>query len=237
MSFIVQNGVNLGKPFIAVTINYRLTAFGFLGGKEVMGSGQTNVGLRDQRLAMHWIQENIEAFGGDASKVTIWGESAGAASVGFHLTAYNGRDDKLFRGGVMESGNPVAYARLKYVDTYEPLYNNITTALGCANSTDTLECLRGVPFAALNAVLNTTRFATAWSPYVDGDFLQKQTSIQVAAGDFVKVPIIDGANSDEGMYHLPFDFVLFIRSIAPGYPLLVKSFSSLISRSQVRSQG
>ena len=44
--------------------------------------------------------------------MTIWGESAGAASVGFHLTAYNGRDDKLFRGAIMESGNPVAYGAL-----------------------------------------------------------------------------------------------------------------------------
>jgi len=203
MSFIVQNGVDLGKPFIAVSINYRLSFWGFGASKEILGSGETNLGLRDQRLAMHWIKENIGAFGGDASKVTIWGESAGAASVGFHLTAYNGRDDKLFYGAVMESGNPIAYRRLRYVDTYEPLYNNITTAVGCANSSNTLECLRGVPYAALNAALNTTLLATVWSPYVDGDIIQKQTSIQVAAGDFVKVPIIDGANSDEGIFPFP----------------------------------
>jgi len=81
---------------LAVSINYRLSAWGFLASKEVSGSGQTNLGLRDQRLALHWVQENIAAFGGDPEKVTIWGESAGAASVGLQLMAYNGRDDKLF---------------------------------------------------------------------------------------------------------------------------------------------
>ena len=74
LSFIVQNSVEIGKPIIGVSIAYRLSAWGFLQSKEVAGSGNTNMGLRDQRLALHWLQENIGAFGGDASKVTIWGE-------------------------------------------------------------------------------------------------------------------------------------------------------------------
>jgi len=49
---------------IAVSINYRLSAWGFLASKEVIGSGNTNLGLRDQRLALNWVQENIAAFGG-----------------------------------------------------------------------------------------------------------------------------------------------------------------------------
>jgi len=64
LSFIVQQSIEIGKPMIAVSINYRVSAWGFLLGKEVLESGQTNLGLRDQRLAMHWIQENIAAFGG-----------------------------------------------------------------------------------------------------------------------------------------------------------------------------
>ena len=66
LSFIVQNSVSIGTPMIGVSIGYRLSAWGFLASSEVAGSGNTNMGLRDQRLALHWIQENIAAFGGGA---------------------------------------------------------------------------------------------------------------------------------------------------------------------------
>lgn len=72
LSFIVQNSVEMGNPIIGVSIAYRLHAWGFLASQEVVGAGQTNLGLRDQRLALHHLQENIAAFGGDPTKVTIW---------------------------------------------------------------------------------------------------------------------------------------------------------------------
>lgn len=90
LSFIIQNSVDMGKPIMGISIQYRLSGWGFLGGKEALDGDATNLGFRDQRLALHWIQENIDAFGGDPTKVTIWGESAGAQSVGAHFLAYNG---------------------------------------------------------------------------------------------------------------------------------------------------
>jgi len=53
-------------------MNYRVGVWGFLQSQEVYDSGNTNLGLRDQRLALHWVQENIAAFGGDAAKVTVY---------------------------------------------------------------------------------------------------------------------------------------------------------------------
>jgi carboxylesterase type B len=73
--------VKIGKPIMAVSIAYRLSGWGFLASKEVSESGNTNLGPRDQRLALHWVKENIAAFGGDMERVTIWGESAGKYGV------------------------------------------------------------------------------------------------------------------------------------------------------------
>ncbi|GME58085.1 Carboxylesterase [Neofusicoccum parvum] len=193
MSFIIQNGVEIGKPFIGVSLNYRLSAWGFLMGEEVQDSGNTNIGLRDQRLALEWVQENIAAFGGDPSKVTIFGESAGAMSVGFHLVAYGGRDDRLFRGAIMQSGAPVYYTRLNDSSQFEPKYQSFLSATGCAD----LSCLRALPYADLNKAINQTQFIN-WGPAIDRDLIQGLTSTQLLAGKFIKVPVISGANSDEG---------------------------------------
>lgn len=91
LSFIVENSVELGTPMIGVSLNYRLSAFGFLCGSEALEAGITNNGFRDQRLALHWVIENIASFGGDPKKVTIWGESSGAESVSAHVLAHNGK--------------------------------------------------------------------------------------------------------------------------------------------------
>ncbi|EED83923.1 hypothetical carboxylesterase, partial [Postia placenta Mad-698-R] len=97
-----------GEPVVFVSANYRLNAFGFLAGEEVQQAGLGNVGLRDQRFAMQWIQSNINAFGGDGSKLIIWGESAGAMSVGLHMVWNDGNTNGLFRGGFMVRPTPVA---------------------------------------------------------------------------------------------------------------------------------
>lgn len=89
-----------------VSINYRLGVWGFLNSPQILAEGNTNAGLLDQRLAFRWIKENIAAFGGDPNKITLWGESAGAQSIAYHLLSYDGRDDKLFHGAILESGGP-----------------------------------------------------------------------------------------------------------------------------------
>ncbi|CBY00057.1 hypothetical protein IAQ61_002739 [Plenodomus lingam] len=207
-SFAVENSVRIGKPIMIVSINYRLSAWGFLSGsQEVIDDGALNLGLKDQRLALQWVQENIEAFGGDPEQVTIWGESAGAAAVGFHLTAYGGRDDKLFRGAIMQSGNPINYGALREPLGLANMYNELVRRTNCGvNSTGSLECLRQLPAEQLNAAINITNLplnVTGFNPVLDYDFIQKRTSIQLEAGEFVHVPIVSGANSDEGTAFSP----------------------------------
>lgn len=225
LTFIVEQSVKIGKPIIAASIAYRLGPWGFLNSQEVSASGNTNIGLRDQRLALHWINENIASFGGDKNKVVIWGESAGAGSVGWHLTAYNGRDDGLFRAGIMESGNPVAYSSYKTNIQYQPRFNDLLNRTSCTEALDRLDCLRKVPVEEIQNIFNTTSLSSGWSPIVDGDFIQKWGSIQLEAGDFVKVPILDGANSDEGNSFAPrpvaneADFASFLSDTSLANPL------------------
>jgi carboxylesterase type B len=104
MSFFVENSVEQGTPIIFASFNYRLSVFGFLNGREAENAGVTNIGFRDQRLALRWLNENIAAFGGDKDAVTIFGESAGAESVTAQVFAYNGQHDGLFRSAAAQSG-------------------------------------------------------------------------------------------------------------------------------------
>ncbi|PWY92122.1 carboxyesterase [Aspergillus heteromorphus CBS 117.55] len=199
MSAIVANSYKIGKPFIAVSLNYRLSAWGFLSSSQVWGTGNTNLGIRDQRLALQWIKENIGAFGGDPDKITIWGESAGAMSVGYHLAAYGGRDDGLFRAAIMESGGTIPASPGNYTG-YQTLYDDLAAKVNCSGVADSLQCLREVPFQELNAVLNGTDGESDYNfgPIVDGDLIRDWGSLQLDKQKFVKVPIISGTNTDEG---------------------------------------
>jgi len=95
----IYNGSRFARDgVVCVTINYRLGVDGFL----YLGDGNANLGLLDQIAALEWVQENIRAFGGDPGNVTIFGESAGAMSVGTLLTMP--RAAGLFRRAIAESG-------------------------------------------------------------------------------------------------------------------------------------
>ena len=199
LSFIVKQSVEMEKPMIGVSFNYRLAEWGFLYSQELVAAGATNLGLRDQRLALHWVQENIAAFGGDPRKVTIWGESAGAGSVGAHLVAYGGRDNGLFRAAIEESGGAQSFTRLGQTATNQQAYNAIVNEAGCNASSDTLACLRMIPTETLNNIFNSSITENATIvPMIDNDFLLSSGTTALRKGQFVKVPLLAGANHDEG---------------------------------------
>ncbi|XRM44782.1 hypothetical protein ABZX51_007893 [Aspergillus tubingensis] len=206
LTFIVEHSLNIGQPIIAVSIAYRLGPWGFFNGVELANEGSLNLGLKDQRLALNWVKENIAGFGGDPDKVVIYGQSAGSESVGYQIRAYNGRDDGLFRGGMMESGTVLPGSGLNLTWTYEPWFQQIADEAGCSQAVRKLDCLRRTPFTVLNNILNTTANDTTpynWRPTVDGDFVARYPSEQLDSGDFVKVPIIIGYTTDEGTTECP----------------------------------
>ncbi|KAL2813467.1 carboxylesterase [Aspergillus cavernicola] len=208
LSFIVDQSVKMGRPMIGVSLNYRLHCWGFMWSKEIKDSGVGNLGFRDQRLALHWIQENVAAFGGDPGQVTIWGESAGGNSVGTQLIAYGGRNDGLFRAAISESGAPSTYDRYQTAEDWQPYYDAIVNASGCSFAADTLACLRTVPTDTLHGIFDNSSIVPVHTlagltgpqfvQVIDGDFIQESSTIQLQKGKFVKVPYLIGGNADEG---------------------------------------
>lgn len=83
-----------------VQIQYRLGVYGFLGGSDVLQDGDANAGLLDQRLALNWVQSHITAFGGDPTRVTILGASAGGGSVADQLLLHGGEVNPPFRAAI-----------------------------------------------------------------------------------------------------------------------------------------
>ncbi|KNG47995.1 hypothetical protein TW65_05336 [Stemphylium lycopersici] len=194
MSFLVQESVNVGSPIIGVTINYRISGFGFLSGSKVHESGVTNLGLHDQRMALGWLQDNIAAFGGDASRVTIQGESAGAVSIGYHLVAYGGRDDGLFRASIAQSGGPAAVGMNISRSEQDRMYNDVLNQTGCMDSYDTLDCLRETSVDKLKAAFQ----GQLYFPVQDGDMIAENPFVALDEGRFLKRPLLAGTTTNEG---------------------------------------
>ncbi|KAF7327211.1 Carboxylic ester hydrolase [Mycena kentingensis (nom. inval.)] len=199
---IVERSIAMGEPVIYVSMNYRVSAFGFLASKEVRAAGVGNLGLQDQRAALRWIQKYIGAFGGDPTKVTIWGESAGAISVALHMIANGGNHEGLFRAGFMESGSPIPTGPLENGQKY---YDAIVNQVGCSSASDTLACLRTVPYSKLKAAVDASpgifsyqSLVLAWLPREDGVFLTDNPQRLVQQGKVANVPFVTGDCDDEG---------------------------------------
>ncbi|RFU73912.1 hypothetical protein TARUN_8293 [Trichoderma arundinaceum] len=197
MSYIVQNSMDMNKPIMGAIINYRTMCFGFLASKEVLDANVGNLGLFDQRRGLKWIQENIKSFGGDPDKVTIAGESAGGSSTGYHLVGFKGNNDGLFRGAIMESasllGAPINTPE-QLQRSYQGMYDNITTTVGCSSSNDSLACLRTVPFEILHNACTGFR----QTPIMDGEFISQLPSQSIQKGEIADIALIAGSNTDEG---------------------------------------
>ncbi|MFC0438878.1 carboxylesterase/lipase family protein [Kutzneria buriramensis] len=174
---------------VVVTINYRLGAFGFLAhpGLTAEGAGQSgDYGLLDQQAALRWVQRNIAAFGGDPRQVTIGGESAGGWSVCAHLTAPGSRG--LFRAAMIQSGS--CYSQT--LTQAETSGTSAAQALGCTDPATAVACLRAIPASRL---VDTQ----VGAEFVHGvPALPQAPDLAVHTGNFARVPVVVGANRDEG---------------------------------------
>uniref|UniRef100_A0A8C6VDG2 Carboxylesterase type B domain-containing protein n=1 Tax=Naja naja TaxID=35670 RepID=A0A8C6VDG2_NAJNA len=163
-----------------------------------------NLGLWDQQLALKWIKENAAAFGGDPSRVTIFGQSVGGASVNFHLLAPKSQD--LFAQAVMQSGTANAFWAWRSPEEAKRISLEFVHLLGCSedNNTSIGHCLQTKNvsefirheislFHKLGFFLNFP-----FKPTVDGDFLLGNPENLMEEGQIQLKPVLIGKNSDEG---------------------------------------
>lgn len=190
------------QDVVVVTLNYRLGALGFLAG---LGDLRGNYGLLDQQLALTWVRENAAAFGGDPRRVTLAGESAGAASVAAHLVSMPS-SRPLFLSAVLQS-NPAAipFKDLDDAGGVAPLFS---LAAGCGTRVDQVACLRDAPVERVLAAQASRLLGLSvidlgidglltWSPTVDGELVVDRPMRAMLANGTSK-PMLIGTNAGEG---------------------------------------
>jgi para-nitrobenzyl esterase len=195
------------KGVIVVSIAYRLGPLGFLAHPLLSHESKNNVsgnyGLLDQIFALQWVQRNIAAFGGDPKNVTIFGESAGGASVCELLVSPLTKG--LFQAAIAESGGaraPIRHLTEKWYGkaSMEAVGTYFAEALSCAKSDDVLAAMRSKPVEDLLKAADAAKqkFGGETSgPIVDGYLLPDDPNVLFAAGKAHDVPFIAGSNADE----------------------------------------
>ncbi|KIC93416.1 carboxylesterase/lipase family protein [Flavihumibacter solisilvae] len=192
------DGENMArKGIVSVTVNYRLGIFGFYAhpglSKESTHQGSGNYGLMDQAAALQWVNKNIAAFGGDPSKVTIAGESAGSISVSAQMASPLSKG--LFARAIGESGSVLGTLSAVPLSVGEQRGVEFAKTTGVS----ALEDLRKIPadkLLALAATFNPFRFPIT----VDGRFFPKDPFEIFRQGEQAKVPLLAGWNSQEMSY-------------------------------------
>ena len=198
---------------VVVTINYRLGPFGFLAhpllSKESAKAVSGNYGLLDQIAALQWVQKNIAAFGGNPECVTIFGESAGSASVCRLMVCPLAAG--LFHRAIAESGGPYGQNRALReqrgrLASGEQMGEEIAKALGCDTAPDVLAALRAKSadeiLQASNPAQGLFGKGNKFGPVVDGWVLPDDPGRLWDQGKQAAVPFITGTNADEGTVFL-----------------------------------
>ncbi|KAK8092036.1 alpha/beta-hydrolase [Apiospora hydei] len=176
------------QDHIVVTFNYRLNIFGFPNAAG-LPANEENPGLLDQRAAVEWVRDNIAAFGGDTKRIGLWGQSAGAISVGTYGYAYP--DDPIVNTQLMDSGSEFFPAPILYTATADVSHSNfsfVAAHVGCGSLDPAAElaCMRKVDALVIE------------------NFLQEyQDNLTQPIITFTPIPTLIGTNAQDGNAFVP----------------------------------
>jgi carboxylesterase type B len=185
------------EDVIFVSYNYRLGFWGFPGAP---GAKDANPGLLDQRMAVEWVRDNIANFGGDPKRITLFGESAGGASVDYHTYAW--RKNPIISSIIAESG--VASIGSLAKGTSEGNWYELAQKLGCggeAAGESTVECVRHRDFREIQAATERDPAASTmdikFSPIADNKTVFSDYGTLGRTGKFAHIPALIGNNAHE----------------------------------------
>lgn len=205
-AFVLGTGTQFGGRTMAdltdsvvVSVNYRLGQLGYLAAPELArenGLGSGSYGLMDQIAALNWTRGNIAAFGGNPANITLWGQSAGSASVCAMLSSP--RTAGLFSRAVLQSG-PCTLLRAPGAAQAAAAAGDFAVAAGCPDPATRAACLRAVPAADLIAAGRTRPAA---GPAFGDGLLPTQPSEAIASGRWNKVPVLIGSTRAEAKFFL-----------------------------------
>lgn len=190
---------------VLVGIRYRLGALGWMGhpalSAEAAHGASGNYGLQDQQAALRWIKANIARFGGDPDNVTLFGQSAGAQSVGLQLISPKARG--LFHKAIQQSGTTNFGFPSRFMREHEEVGRLFARAAGLGETASAAD-LRALPLAAVLRAQEEVDVpaldddAAIWlQPVIDGWLLPRPPEKVFAAGGGVPVPLIIGSNVRE----------------------------------------
>lgn len=199
---------------IVVTINYRLNAFGFLA-LPSLGRDSGDYGLMDQQAALRWVRANARAFGGNPRDVTIFGESAGGASVCANMASPTARG--LFQRAIAESGCLFLSQTTKQADAAGAKF---AASLGCTKRTTELACLRAKPVAKILKAAASI----SWEPVTGGRTLPTSPLTAFESGRYLHVPLLQGTNHDEGRFFVGLEF-----DIGQGHPMTSEQYPTVLT--------
>ena len=197
---------------IIVTINYRLSIFGFLSTGDATMPG--NFGLWDQHLAIKWVHDNIAAFDGDPNQVTLLGQSAGSTCA-IYQAMYPGNKG-LFKRVIAASGTPIDIGTF-YKEPSDESENYVTIGhhLDCSflSAAEVISCLRNKTTREIMSGLALSFYQMPFSPVIDGDFVAadpkrmltyKNTSYSDVRNFFASLDFLIGGNNMEGASYMTF---------------------------------